>query len=63
MNKYAIIIENGIVTNICLWGGVSEWLPPENSTVVELVDTTVGIGFLYSDGQFAPPTTPQKEEA
>ena len=54
MNKYAII-ENGVVTNICLWDGITEWLPPENSSVVQLVDTSVCIGFLYSDGQFTPP--------
>ena len=61
MNKYAII-ENGVVTNICLWDGITEWLPPENSSVVQLVDTSVCISFLYSDGQFTPPPTPQEEQ-
>lgn len=60
MNKYAII-ENGVVTNICLWDGTTEWVPPENSTIVELVDTSIDIGFQYLDGQFTPPALPEEE--
>ena len=57
MNKYAHI-ENGIVTNISLWDGVSEYNPGDGVTIV-LSDENTRIGGTY-DGAFhfvepAPP--------
>ena len=51
---YAIIdIATGIVVNMTMWDGVSEYNPGDQ---YELVQTDVAwIGWSYSDGTFFPP--------
>jgi hypothetical protein len=49
MNKYAHV-ENGIVTNISLWDGVSQYNPGDGVTMV-LADESARMGGTY-DGAF-----------
>jgi len=58
MNKYAHI-EDGVVTNVSLWDGVSEFDPGEGVTLV-LANDDVIIGGTY-DGEFhyVAPTPPE----
>ena len=51
MKKYAHI-DNGIVTNISLWDGVSEYNPGENVTMV-LADDNARIGGSWDGNVFA----------
>ena len=49
------IIENGIVQNVVEWDGISQWVPPDGTTLVLIPDGVhTGIGATYSDGQFGP---------
>lgn len=54
--RYAIIIKS-VVTNIVEWDGVSDWKPTEGKAVV--VDDSVGIGWIWSNGKFIPPEEPE----
>ena len=58
MNKYAHI-EDGVVTNVSLWDGVSEFDPGEGVTLVLANDDAI-IGGTY-DGAFhyVAPTPPE----
>ena len=55
-NVYAIVVS-GVVTNIIVWDGLSEWAPEEGD--VFETDGSVGIGWLYQDGVFTNPDIPQ----
>jgi hypothetical protein len=55
--NYAIIDNTGLVVNVILWDGESEWQPPEGYQAVELTDGA-GIGWTYADGVFTPPAIP-----
>lgn len=58
MAKYAII-ENGVVTNITIWDGKSDWQPPEKSQAVMLTeDDKISVGYLFIDGAFTPLAAP-----
>lgn len=47
-------IENGVVTNVSLWDGETEWNP--NCEVVKLEDVSpVSIGWSYIESQFVAP--------
>lgn len=58
VSRYAIV-ENGVVSNICLWdGNVDKWSPPSGSNAIELADTDyVSIGALYDGVHFSNPDT------
>ncbi len=58
MNKYAHI-EDGVVTNVSLWDGVSKFDPGEGVTLVLANDDAI-IGGTY-DGEFhyVAPTPPE----
>lgn len=47
-NRYAIV-EDGVVTNIVLWDGKSEWAGADQAVIC---DDTVKIGDLYLDNKF-----------
>lgn len=34
MQRYAVV-QDGVVTNVVLWDGVSDWQPPEGATLVQ----------------------------
>lgn len=49
------MIKDGVVQNIALWDGVSEW-SPEEFILVDVTDSPeVGPNFIYLDGEFSPP--------
>lgn len=48
MNRYAVI-ENGVVINVVIWDGVSEWAGADQSVPC---GEQVKIGDSYSEGQF-----------
>ncbi|EKS5466246.1 hypothetical protein QB691_000112 [Escherichia coli] len=55
MKEWAVV-ENGIVVNVVLWDGISEWHAGEDQEVIEVVgDSQAGIGWTYSGGEFVPP--------
>jgi hypothetical protein len=47
------IIENGIVANLVIWDGSSDWAPPAGATAVLAPEGTL-IGDTYSGGAFTP---------
>jgi hypothetical protein len=53
MNTY-LIIKNNQVINTVVWDGVSEWAPPEGTTL-EIALTHVGIGWTRVDGNWIAP--------
>ncbi|CAB3720242.1 hypothetical protein LMG22037_04702 [Paraburkholderia phenoliruptrix] len=59
MNSYAIV-ENGVVSNVILWDGQTEWTPPPGSTVMKLADgIECGPGYTFDGTNFiAPPAPP-----
>ncbi|WP_225773349.1 tail fiber assembly protein [Pseudomonas sp. Marseille-Q5115] len=62
MKTYAVINqETGLVENLVVWDGESEWSPPEGFVAVET--EAASIGWTYSEGQFrAPPVVPPSAE-
>lgn len=58
LNRYAVV-ENGQVTNVALWDGVSEW-GESNLAILLPADSPVGTGYTYDGTTFtAPPSPPQ----
>lgn len=53
--SYAVVNEDsGMVENIIVWDGESEWSPPEGCFAV-INDVGAGIGWSYANGAFTPP--------
>jgi len=47
------VIDGGTVVSCVVWDGVSDWSPPNGTTLVALADHPhVGIGWTYTDGTF-----------
>jgi hypothetical protein len=58
VNTYAVV-SSGIVTNVILWDGVSEWAPPEGSTANLLPPSSqVGVGYSYTGTTYTAPVNP-----
>jgi len=57
MNYAVINTDSGLVVNVIVWDGESEWSPPEGHEVVGLsTDSTIRIGSIReSDGTFTNP--------
>ncbi|EGT0661954.1 hypothetical protein [Citrobacter portucalensis] len=55
MNKNQIyaVVNNGVVVNIAVWDGESEWKPTDGIAV--LAEGGVGIGWLYDGKKFIKP--------
>lgn len=45
-------IYAGVMENVAMWDGVSDWKPEKGDAV--RTDGTVWIGCLYSGGEFTP---------
>jgi len=61
MNTYLIIEDNQVI-NTVLWDGVSEWTPPEGTTLV-IAPTHVGIGWTKNGSEWiAPERLPEPQE-
>lgn len=54
---YAVVVD-GVVVNMALWDGVSEWGSEEG--VVLPSGEYVGIGWLYDGTEFIAPPVPEK---
>lgn len=56
--KY-LIVRNGVIENIVLWDGVSEWTPPAGATIEQdLYGSHIG-WIRQDDGTFAAPPEPE----
>lgn len=53
MSKSYAVVSAGVVINVVVWDGETEW-SPETGAAIE-TDGSVGIGWLYHDGTFSPP--------
>jgi len=51
------IVKNNTVIDMVLWDGESEWSPADGVAVP--TDESVGIGWIFHDGVFTNPDTPQ----
>lgn len=52
------IVESGVVVNVVVWDGNSEWQPPVGTTAVEVTAAT-GAAYVdlpYANGHFTAPT-------
>lgn len=57
-DNYAIVELDGLISNIVVWDGITEWSPPLGTQAVKCGDNICGIGWTYKDGVFtAPPLT------
>jgi len=55
INRYTIV-TNGVVENVVLWDGVSDWAPPAGSTANLLPDASpVAIGYTLDGTNYAEP--------
>jgi len=48
-------IKDGIVVNVVVWDGVTEYNPGKGIELVCIDETNVGIGWSYADGKFTAP--------
>lgn len=57
MNYALVNKETGIVENIIVWDGVTEWTPPAEVDVVKLSETDIAYtgGIRNSDGTYSQP--------
>ena len=70
MQSYALINNQNIVENVVVWDGASNWVPPENTTCVNIENLECGIGWTYNGSTFikpepvvvAPVSEPTREE-
>lgn len=58
MNNVYAVVENGVVINIVIWDGKSEWKPVTGQAV--LCPSQVGIGWLYDGSHFSQPPVPEQ---
>lgn len=56
MNTYLVIKDEQVI-NTVVWDGVSDWTPPEGTTV-ELAPAHVGIGWTRVGGEWVAPEPP-----
>jgi hypothetical protein len=56
MSTYLVIKDNQVI-NTVVWDGVSDWTPPEGTTV-ELAPAHVGIGWTRVGGEWIAPEPP-----
>lgn len=55
ISTYAIV-GNGIVTNVVLWDGESDWSIPTGTTANLLpAGSPVGVGYTFDGGVYIPP--------
>ena len=49
MEQNYLIIEDNVVTNVVVWDGGSEWMPPIDSIQLVQADTTAKVWILNAD--------------
>ncbi|ELB3423390.1 hypothetical protein RHK76_002419 [Escherichia coli] len=52
-NKIYAVVNNGVVVNIAVWDGESEWKPTDGVAV--LAEDGVGMGWSYDGKKFIKP--------
>ncbi|ELU9811291.1 tail fiber assembly protein [Escherichia coli] len=57
--SYAVVNSDGLIINIVVWDGVTEWGPPEGTHAVRCGDNLCGIGGTYKEGVFNVPPEPE----
>lgn len=58
--RYAVVGLDGIVANIVLWDGHTEWSPPDDTTLVPLSPTNpASKGDTYDGKTFTPEPEPE----
>ncbi|EJT7453870.1 tail fiber assembly protein, partial [Escherichia coli] len=57
--SYAVVNSDGLIINIVVWDGVTEWEPPEGTHAVRCGDNLCGIGGTYKEGVFNVPPEPE----
>jgi hypothetical protein len=60
--RYAHINADGLVVNVSLWDGESEYTPAEGITLVNVDGVACGPGWSYVDGQFIAPPKPEPDD-
>ena len=60
--NYALVDNTGLVVNIIIWDGESDWQPPEGLIAVPLTDGAA-IGWSYVEGEFIAPPEPEPDLA
>ena len=57
-NAFAVVDSDGIIVNMVVWDGESEWAPPAGTIAIDAGESGCAIGWTYKDGVFsAPPLT------
>lgn len=55
MMRNYFVLRDGVVENVVVWDGVSDWTPRSGTELV-IADTFASIGWIrQEDGSFAPP--------
>lgn len=52
MNNLYAVVENGVVTNIVVWDGVSNWKPDQGDAIAIPDGVVVTIGDTYDGAEF-----------
>ncbi|VVM37713.1 hypothetical protein PS619_00118 [Pseudomonas fluorescens] len=61
MRIYAVVNEEtGCVVNTVVWDGETDWAPPEGHKAI--ATNVAGIGWIYHDGQFVPPSKGEDDD-
>jgi len=56
MKTYAVV-KDGVVVNLVVWDGKSQWRPDEGKAVALKEGDVVDIGDAYVGGEFVRPST------
>lgn len=57
-NAFAVVDSDGVIVNMVVWDGESEWAPPAGTIAIDAGESSCAIGWTYKDGVFsAPPLT------
>ncbi|EFC1550357.1 MULTISPECIES: hypothetical protein [Enterobacteriaceae] len=59
MGSVYAVVDAGVVINMVIWDGESDWKP--DSGVAILANGLAGIGWAYNNGDFIPPETPMDD--
>ncbi|WP_156437992.1 hypothetical protein [Burkholderia sp. BDU5] len=55
VNQYALV-KGGVVENVILWDGESEWCAPEEMALSPIPgNVSVGVGYSFDGTSYAPP--------
>ncbi|MBB6320601.1 hypothetical protein [Paraburkholderia tropica] len=57
------IVENGVVINVIVWDGESEWSAPAGTSAIRIeAGVTAAIGYTYANGIFSAPVASSSGE-